>query len=351
MLRNALALYPQCIIHDSFEARAWGIEPKVTAVQVLYVMVTCPMDGSLKQLVLRMLEAIDDVAGTSYARRSRRGNGATLINLLSDFAVAASNLHLGVLVVDEIQNLSSAKSGGHREMLKFFVAVQETLRIPVVLVGTPDAASILHRNLSVARRGAGPVWGRYEKQDSDIKDWHTFLETLWRYQYTRHYVKYDKAMVGLLSDLSQGIMDMAVRIFALAQQRAIDSTVESLTSDIFLSVFDDSLSGVRDALVGLADNDPRKLALYEDLVGALRSKPTNDPQAMAASGPSDAPAVSKPAGQKPTRKVKATVRRPRSVPAGGLVAIFDKASKDRVAIYDRLKEHGVIKSPIECYPA
>ncbi len=76
-------------------------------------------------------------------------------------ARVASNQSLGVLVIDEIQNLSEAKSGGHRKMLNFFVQLINTIGLPVVLVGTYKAMSVLGSEFRQMRRGTGQgdlVW-------------------------------------------------------------------------------------------------------------------------------------------------------------------------------------------------
>ena len=46
---------------------------------------------------------------------------------------------LGLLVIDEIQHLNQAKSGGAEKMLNFFLQLMNTLGLPVVLIGTYGA--------------------------------------------------------------------------------------------------------------------------------------------------------------------------------------------------------------------
>ena len=58
-------------------------------------------------------------------------------------------------VIDEIQHLNEAYSGGANRMLNFFVQLVNTIWMPVVLVGTPKAQAILTGEFRQALRGAG----------------------------------------------------------------------------------------------------------------------------------------------------------------------------------------------------
>ena len=70
-------------------------------------------------------------------------------------AKVANACNLGMLIIDEIQNLNAAASGGHESMLNFFVTLRNEIGIPVVLVGTMRAYPILQSEFSQARRGSG----------------------------------------------------------------------------------------------------------------------------------------------------------------------------------------------------
>lgn len=48
-------------------------------------------------------------------------------------ALVAANHHLGVLVIDEIQRLNLAKSGGAEKMLNFFTQLVNSVGVPVVI--------------------------------------------------------------------------------------------------------------------------------------------------------------------------------------------------------------------------
>jgi hypothetical protein len=100
-----------------------------------------------------------------------------------------ARLHcVGVLVIDEIQHLSLAKSGGSEKMLNFLVTLVNKIGIPVVLIGTTRAMSVLQSEFRQARRSSGHqgdlLWDRMKNDTS----WDIFISTMWKNQWTRHVV-------------------------------------------------------------------------------------------------------------------------------------------------------------------
>src|SRR5439155_9812714 len=139
------------------------------------------------------------------------------------------------LAIDEIQHLDQSKSGGKDRMLNFFTHLINTIGVPVVFIGTPKAKSVLSGEFRQSRRGTGEgdfIWDRLENDEK----WRYFLESLWGYQYLRTATPPSKELFDVIHDESQGIVDIAVKVFMLSQVRAIRSGHETLTSAIIRSV-------------------------------------------------------------------------------------------------------------------
>ena len=130
------------------------------------------MDGSLKQLLGAILAKFDDMLGTSY--RKSIGRGRTIDELILDVAKIAAQHHLGLLVIDEIQNLFDASGVGQAKMLNFFVTFANEAKIPVVTVGTTRALKLLEGTFG--RRGVGDH-GTYIWDSLSLgAEWDFFLE-------------------------------------------------------------------------------------------------------------------------------------------------------------------------------
>lgn len=82
---------------------------------------------------------------------------ATTDAMMTVMNQVARNCALGILVIDEIQHLSLARSGGSEKMLNFFVNLINNVGVPVILVGTPKAVKVL-RVILDRREGVRCWW-------------------------------------------------------------------------------------------------------------------------------------------------------------------------------------------------
>src|SRR2546421_3633152 len=266
-VERILSLTPQVIFHSNYRGR------NLTHTQLVWLKLDCPFDGNIRGLCIQFFRAIDCILGTNYTEiyvKDRRIQD----HLLADMRSVAALLTLGVLVIDEIQRLSLAKSGGADMMLNFFIQLINDLGVPVVLMGNFMAFAILGGSFSQLRRGTGQgdlIWDQMANDDQ----WTLFAESLWRFQYTKKKCnpkdkayrnqKNSPSLMDVLYDETQGITDFAVKVYMFAQERAIDSGQEVVTGAIIRSVAKDKLGMPREVLHALKTKDKRVLEQYEDL--------------------------------------------------------------------------------------
>ncbi|WP_414569511.1 AAA family ATPase [Nostoc sp. CCY 9925] len=252
-----LSLYPQVIVHSQYRNRNF------TLMQIVWLKLDCPFDGSIKGLCLNFFHAIDDLMGTHYSKHYA-GSKRTVDELIPFMARIASLHCIGVLVIDEIQHLSEAKSGGSKKMLNFFVQLVNTIGIPVVLVGTYKAMSVLSGEFRQTRRASGQgdlVWDRMAEDEV----WDLFVESLWRYQFVRKSCLPNPKICHALYEVTQGITDFAVKVYMLAQVRAITTEKEVITESIIRSVAQDSLRLAQPILLALKTGNIQSLKNIEDV--------------------------------------------------------------------------------------
>ncbi len=257
-LERILLTYPQVIHHQSYRSQPFSRN------QLAWLKLTCPHDGSIKGLCLDFFREVDGILGTRHYRDFAAEGRKTVDELIPNMCRVAWIHCLGVLVVDEIQHLNQAKSGGAEKMLNFFLQLMNTLGVPVILIGTYGAMEVLSRELRQVRRNCGQgdlVWDRMPKDEV----WRHFTESLWRYQYTRSLVALTEELSDALHYLSAGIIDFAVKIFLLAQVRAITTGSEKITLSILESVAKDSLRSAQPALQAIRTGDMRAVATMTDL--------------------------------------------------------------------------------------
>lgn len=200
-VEKILSLYPQRIVHTRYR------ETPLAFTQLVWLKLDCPHDGSLKQLCYQFFYSLDLAAGTDYFQQYTKGR-YSLDMLLIIMTQLVRQFQIGILVIDEIQHLSEAKGGGSDKMLNFFVTLVNTIGLPVVMIGTTKAMSILQGEFRQARRGSGQgdlIWDRMKNDAA----WQVFVKSMWRYQWTKDHVPYSDEMVNMLYDESQGIIDIA----------------------------------------------------------------------------------------------------------------------------------------------
>lgn len=249
-----LNLYPQIINHIKYLEKAFTLR------QLVWLKIECPQNGSRIALCKSFLRAVDAILKTDYYMES-----GSVEDYLEALATVAQNHYLGILVIDEIQRLRLAKSGDDKQMLNFFVKLINEIGVPVVLVGTYKAISVISTEFAQMRRGAGQsgdlVWHRMEKDEQ----WDLLTETLWKHQYTKTKTPLNQKLKDALYEESQGITDFAVKIYGFAQRRAMDTESEKITVSIIRSAAKDCLNIPRAVLNALKSGDTKVLQEFEDV--------------------------------------------------------------------------------------
>jgi hypothetical protein len=256
-IEKVLALYPQVILHTQYD------NVSMFLTQLVWAKLDCPFDGSLKQLCLEFFDYVDGLLGTDYTKMFSVYR-MTADQMLPKMAQIARNHCLGLLVIDEIQHLDQAKSGGQAKMLNFFVTLVNKVGVPVVLIGTNKALPILQSEFRQARRSSGQGALFWERMENDIS-WDIMLRAMWKNQWTQKRAELTEELKNTLYDESQGIIDIAIKLYAMAQVKVIADRTEIVTSKDIKEVAADKYRLVHEPLDALRTGDARKLANFEDI--------------------------------------------------------------------------------------
>lgn len=185
-----------------------------------FLVVQTPSDASIKGLLLEILRLVDEQLDTRYYNDAIRSR-ATLDMLVGLSSKVFFN-HIGVLVLDEIQNLVSAKNG--HNLVKAIVQLVNVSSISICFVGTPEAISFFELEFHLARRSIGLSYSGFEN-DSSFED---LCHTLFNYQYTKNYTPLTRDIIDWLYIHSQGILSVVVGLIYSSQQVAILEEIEHL---------------------------------------------------------------------------------------------------------------------------
>lgn len=254
-----LSLYPQVIVHDQYKGTTLNHN------QLVWMKLDCPFDGSIKGLCSNFFMEFDRLLGDNTYSKFASGRNTTTDVMIPRMALLARRQNLGILVIDEIQHLSAAKSGGSEKMLNFFVTLLNKIGIPIVLIGTTKALGVLQGEFRQARRGSGQqgdvIW---ERIDKNIK-WDLLIHGMWNFQWTKQVAALTDEINGALYEESQGIVDIAVKLYAMSQIHAIATRKEIITAEIIRKVAKQNLKLVRPMLLALKSGNIKEINKYGDI--------------------------------------------------------------------------------------
>ena len=194
-------------------------EPYTRIIPALTVQ--CPFDCSVKGMLLEILRRIDETINSSYYSTALRVR-ATSDMLIGSVSQAALN-HVGLLIVDEIQNVVGNKHG--KALIAALTQLINNSGISIGLVGTPECLPFFEKAMPLARRSLGLQYTRME-YDQYFCD---FCSTLYRYQYIQQPAELTPNIVDWLYEHSGGILSCVASTLHAAQEIAILDGSEELS--------------------------------------------------------------------------------------------------------------------------
>ena len=177
------------------------------------VLVQCPFDSSVKGLLLEIIRVVDELLGSKYYPKATSAHATTdmLIGTVSQICLN----HIGILVVDEIQNVAISKNG--RNLLGALLQLINCSGISICMVGTPECTEFFTQAMQLARRSLGL---QYEAMEYGV-EFEQLCHTLFQYQYVKNPAKLDDATVRWLYEHSNGNVSSVVTLLHDAQEIAI----------------------------------------------------------------------------------------------------------------------------------
>ena len=214
-----------------------------------------PHDASIKALILDIYLQLDSLLGTSYQRDalSKRLSVDVLVSQLNQ--IVRIN-HIGLLVIDELQNIAYRKGDGGIRFLNFLVHLINGTGVSVCMVGTPRVLQVLQQEFRSARRTTGLIYDRLENNT----EFSLLLRGLWHYQYTRQNTALTPELQNWLYRKTQGVPDILVKLLYNAQKQCILDGREELDLAVFERVASKNLGMVSDYIAELAAQPIRKVS-------------------------------------------------------------------------------------------
>ncbi len=198
------------------------------------ICVQCPFDSSVKGLLLEVLRKVDEAIDSNYYQNALRAR-ATTDMLIGSVSQVALN-HIGLLVVDEIQNVCNSKHG--KSLVGMLTQLINNSGISICMVGTPESAVFFEQAMQLARRSLGLRYDVMEYGDS----FKTFCEVLYSYQYVKQRTEITDSVMAWLYEHTSGNISVVVSLIHDAQEIAILNGREVLNMESLNEAYQQRLS-------------------------------------------------------------------------------------------------------------
>ena len=204
------------------------------------VQVQTPADCSVKGLLFEILRKVDEALDTRYHYNATRIN-ATADILIGSVSTVALN-HIGLLIVDEIQNMVNSKNGA--VVVGMLTQLINNAGISICMVGTPKSAQFFGQEMMLARRSLGLSYSAFEFGAA----FERFCSELLRYQYVRNRTEASPDLIQWLYHYSGGNSSVVVSLLHDAQEIAILDGSEKLDISSLAKAYNTRLGMLHDYL-------------------------------------------------------------------------------------------------------
>lgn len=198
------------------------------------ICVQCPFDSSVKGLLLEILRKVDEMIDSKYYQNALRARTTTDM-LIGSVSQVALN-HIGLLVVDEIQNVCNSKNG--KSLVGMLTQLINNSGISICMVGTPESALFFEQAVQLARRSLGL---RYDVMEYGT-DFRKFCEIVFSYQYVKTRTEITDGIMEWLYEHTSGNISVVVSLLHDAQEIAILNGKEVLNLESLQEAYQKRLS-------------------------------------------------------------------------------------------------------------
>jgi len=264
--QRIMARFPPVIYH-----------PELDLFHVSYLHIEMPSSGGVKALAMAIIDKLDElIPGSDYHDRYVAKSWRSP-EFLIRIAARLMNKHLvGLLIADEVQRIGNARKD-QKTLMDELVSLCNRCKVPQLYIGTNKANRILGLDFSSARRGLNMGlgdWGPLPKWEvlysgGERKyvrgEWLAFVEQLWSYQWTKQHAELTSEIIDTLFNCTQGVIDLLLKLFIIAQARAIIDQTEIVTDALLKDVYESDMKLVHPMVNALQTGDIKALMKYEDM--------------------------------------------------------------------------------------
>ena len=251
--QRVLSNIPQIIVHQEYN------NVNFNQIQVTWLKLEAPHNGSIKALTLQFFSKLDDLLGTDNMKRYASSKYSTDI-LLPLMGQCANSIGLGLLVIDELQHLNK----NSKQVMNYLVALMNTFGVPILLIGTPACYSMLQTEMRIARRVTGAGTIIFNNMEND-REFEIFIKGIWKYQWINENTRLSRELINKFYEKTQGLSDMVVKLFFYTQIKLIENGHGQITEELIDKVWDKEFKLINPMINAIKDDNLVNKFKYEDI--------------------------------------------------------------------------------------
>jgi hypothetical protein len=232
--------------------------------QIPWVAIEIPHDATLKSLCVQFFETIDDILGnTDYQKQARATGGIAEMVLL--IAKVVNAVSLGMIFVDELQNLKAARGPQIEFVLNLFSQLMQRAGVSLLVAGTPAIESFMGHNIRNIRKLTSAGETRLDAMKFGSPELIDFQDTYWDYQWVKRKGRLTDEIRKEWFAASGGNPAFTVMSFMLAQRIEIGGR-ELLDGASFQRVAQTDMAMLQPAIRALCTGRKAALSGFDDLI-------------------------------------------------------------------------------------
>lgn len=202
------------------------------------LIVQCPWDASVKSMLLEILRKSDELLETNYYGNALKARATTdvLIGIVAQVALQ----HIGLLIIDEIQNCVTAKGG--KGLVAMLTQLINSSGISIGLIGTPETITLLESAFQLARRSLGLQYNTLNNDDY----FSGFCKLLFKFQYVQNSTDITPQVIDWLYEHSGGVTSVVVSLIHDAQEISILTGYENLDISVLNQAYKERMKLLHD---------------------------------------------------------------------------------------------------------
>ena len=252
--------FPQVICHPTI--------PNIINPQITWIKFDIPADAARSSVCMAFFKAVDNVLNRldfleDKPSFQKQYKGKKIEEMQDGMALICVTYNIGIIVIDELQRLNVAKSGGEKVVLQFFDDLSNAVKAPILKIATPASLKLFSNKFETGRRTATSFLYELAPLNQDSMDWKYISEILWSYQLTKKHMPYSPDISDCLYELSAGIVSCLSRLIKLANIDAIRTGTEEVTTQSLKKTFNSQFGLLKEAIEAIKSGNKEN---YDDLM-------------------------------------------------------------------------------------